>query len=492
MKCKKCNSEWHSVRNIQSIFCPFCNAPLIDVDEEFKDLSDVLSYLVLKYGIDMLKNRNTTLQFIEVFFQAGKREYIFTSEIYSTGLMDTLFRLQNSPDVIQKSAIKQIEKQLSEKNGISMDWSVYVVSSICKAMGIANNADESIIGLIRAAERGNPLEQYKLAKCYQSGQGIERDQVQYIYWLKRAAESGNADAQFLLGTEFYYGRACEKNIRSAQMYLDKAAQSSNVDALCFILSDTELRNISTLDEKEIVNYLVKRKNELLSNQLIQLCKYYENVDFSKALELAQLSYDKDSKSAWQYYVSLLQQVGTHESEALALKVTKNIATEGNAIACLSLAQRYEERAKNENEMLTALYWYRMAADTGEVNAQIRLGEIYESGKLVKQDIENAIYWYRIAAYNGSLYAKSKVSYKSSECILKTLTLIFEDDTEVECPVIGIVSYNSDDYLIIEDPDTKERIPVKYTETETVDGFEIEQTDEKTEKIVLNKFGGGGK
>lgn len=143
-------------------------------------------------------------------------------------------------------------------------------------------------------------------------------------------------------------------------------------------------------------------------------------------------------------------------------------------------------------MLTALYWYRMAAEIGDLDAQIRLGEIFEAGKLVKQDLESAAYWYKVAAFNGSPYAKAKVNYKSPGCILKTLTLIFEDDSELECRVLGVEIFQGDDYLIIEDPDTKECIPVKYTETDTIDGFEIEQVDEKTEKIVLGKFGGVGR
>ena len=106
-----------------------------------------------------------------------------------------------------------------------------------------------------------------------------------------------------------------------------------------------------------------------------------------------------------------------------------------------------------------------------------------------QDLDSAVYWYKIAAYNGSSYAKAKVSYKSPKCILKTLTLIFEDDSELTCQVLGIVTLHEVDYLVIEDPETKERIPVKYMETDTVEGFEIEQVDEQTEKSVLSKFGG---
>lgn len=489
MKCERCNSEWQPPKNIQSMFCPFCHAPLIEVQEEFEDLAAVLSYLVLRFGTDILRNKQNTLQFLEEFFQEGKREYNFLNNLYASGLMETLFRLQNSPQAIQKSATKQVGKQLTEKYGVSRDWSEYVVGCVCKALGIANTAEESIIGLMQAAERGNLSAQVNLAKRYQTGQGVARDGEQYVYWLRNAAESGHTEAQFLLGMELYLGRVCDKNLNSALMYLERAVKSHHIDAMCLVLSDTELQTSSVLEPKVIAQYLLERKNELLANQLIQLGKYFENVDLLQALELARLAYSKDSKSAWQYFVELLKKSGSHESEATALKVTKEIASEGNAIACLSLAHRYENRASTENDMLTAMYWYRMAAEIGDLDAQIRLGEVYEVGKLVKQDLESAAYWYKVAAFNGSSYAKAKVNYKSPECILKTLTLIFEDDSELDCRVLGVESFQGDDYLIIEDPDTKECIPVKYTETDTIEGFEIEQVDEKTEKIVLGKFGG---
>lgn len=489
MKCERCNSEWQPPKNTRFMFCPFCHAPLIEVQEEFEDLAAALSYLTLRFGTDILRNKQNTLQFLEEFFQEGKREYNFLSNLYASGLMDTLFRLQNSPQAIQKSATKQVGKQLTEKYGVSRDWSEYVVGCVCKALGIANAAEESIIGLRQAAERGNLSAQVTLAKHYQTGQGVARDGEQYVYWLRNAAESGHTEAQFLLGMELYLGRVCDKNLSSALVYLDHAAKSHNLDAMCLILSDNELQTLSVLEPKEIEQYLVERENELSSNQLIQLSKYFENVDLSQALEVARLAYSKDAKSAWQYFVELLKKCGSHESELTALKVTKEIASEGNAIACLYLARRYEKQASTENDMLTALYWYRMAAEIGDLDAQIRLGEIYEAGKLVKQDLESAAYWYKVAAFNGSPYVKEKVNYKSPDCILKTLTLIFEDDSELECRVLGVESSQGNDYLIIEDPDTKECIPVKYTETDTIEGFEIEQVDEKTKKIVLGKFGG---
>lgn len=490
MKCERCKSEWQSPGNIRSIICPFCHAPLIEVQEEFDDLGAALSYLVLELGTDILRSKQNTLQFLEVFFQEGKREYIFLNNLYASGLMDTLFRLRNAPVTIQNSAVRQVEKQLTEKYGVSKDWSEYVVGCVCKALGITINANEPIIGLRQLAERGNNSAQVSLAKRYQVGQGVERNQEQYIYWLKKAADSGYSEAQFLLGKELYYGCVCEKDLSLALMYLGQAAKSHNIDAMCLILSNTDLQTLNAINLEMLVQYLVKIKDELSSQQLVQLSKYFECIDLNQALELAQEAYSKDAKCAWQYYVDLLNKTGTYQSEATALKVTKDIAAEGNAVACMSLACRYEHHAKTKNDMQTALYWYRMAADAGELDAQLRLGDIYETGKLVTKDVESAIYWYKVAAYNGSQYAKSKVSYKSPECIVKTLTLISENDTELECRILGVVGFQGSDYLILEDPETKEHIPVRYKETDTVEGLEIEQIDEKTKKSVLSKFDHG--
>ena len=488
MKCERCNSEWQSLKNTQFIFCPFCHAPLIEVNEEFYDLNSVLTYLVLNFGIEILENKQNTMGFLEEFFQGGKREINFLNNMYASGLMDTLFRLQSATVPIQKSATDQVVKQLMVKCGTSSDWSEYIVRCVCKALGIAVNSNESIIEIKQSAEHGNLSAQFKLAKHYLVGQDIEK----YIYWLRNAADANYTEAEYLLGVEFYRGYICKKNINLALTYLERAIKKDNIDAMCFVLAEVESQEMSRFKTDEIEHYLINRKQELSPKQLVQLSKYFEDVDFQQALLLAKLSYDRDSKSAWQHYVELLQRQRTHESDAIALRVTKEVATDGNTTACLLLGQRYEDQAKTENDMLMALYWYRMAAEAGNLDAQLRLGEIYEGGKIQRKDIESAAYWYRFAAYNGSVYAKDKVSYKSPKCILKTITLVFEDDSDLECKVLKAVEYNGMDYLIIENPETKEQFPIRYIEDDTLEGFEIESVDDKIEQILLDKFGGVGK
>lgn len=163
---------------------------------------------------------------------------------------------------------------------------------------IASDADESsIINLKRSAERGNPVAQVALAKRFQTGQGVDRDSEKYVYWLGEAAERDYAEAQFLLGKELYNGHICEKNVSSALLYLEHAVKNSSIDAMCFILSNIEIQALKTFDLKKIENYLLERKEELSSNQLVQLSKYFEKYDLTQTLELTKLSYAKDTVKA---------------------------------------------------------------------------------------------------------------------------------------------------------------------------------------------------
>jgi hypothetical protein len=489
LKCVNCNSEWQPPKNISSMFCPFCQAPLMVVKEQFTDLDSVFSYLASEFGNEILKNKRNVLQFLETFFSEGKQEYNLVSSLYASGLVETLFRLRNASEAIQKSAVKQVENQFCDKYGISRDWAEYIVGCVCNSLGLANNIERSIVKVKQAAERGDLSAQVALAKCYHLGQGVERNQQQYIRWLKRSASSGCGEALFLLGEALFIGSVCDKNIEAATDYLEKAAQKHSPDAICLISSNVDLQRVCNVDlERELVS-LLENRDALSPKQLIQISEYYDGKDVALSLELARLSYEKDSKYAWEYYVSLLQKNKTHENKALALKATKEIAGEGNVAACLSLAKYYESQAKSENDMLTAIYWYRIAAEIGNLDAMLRLAEIHETGKLIHKDVETAIYWYKIAAFNGSQIAKRKVSYKSSECIVSNLTIVLEDNTELECNVQGVVTYQGNEYLIIEDPDSKALIPVKYIENSTIEGFEIEEVNENTEKSILRKFGG---
>lgn len=489
MKCNQCNSEWQPPRNIVSMFCPFCQTSLIDVNEVFTDLDSVLNFLKTKFGTEVLHNKANVLLFLEKFFPSGKREYNFISHLFASGYVDTLLRLKISPPAIQKSAIKQIVNQFAAQYGISEEWAEYIVGCVCNFIGLSNNVSQSIVKIKQAAENGDSDAQFELAKCYCYGKGVQRNQEKYLEWLKKAADNGLTNAMVMLGEEYLNGVKCPMDMESATFYLKTAALENYSAAICLIASSEKLQELCLIDISNKLSVILEDKESLTSRQLIQISMYYRTRSISTALSLAATAYKKDAKSAWKFYVDVLNESNTHESHVLSHKVIKEMANEGNIEACMLLAIRYESAAKSDNDIVNAIYWYRIAAEAGEVNAQLKLAEIYENGPFIKKNIYEAISWYKIASMNGSEIAKKKTSYKSAECIIKTLTIYFEDDTELECKVIRYVAYFENDYLIIQEPDTKYYRVLKFTETNDFNGIEIEDVDEKTEDIILRKFGG---
>ena len=59
----------------------------------------------------------------------------------------------------------------------------------------AQNIDE----LKALADKGDAEAQYKLAFCYEAGEGVEKDDATAFLWGKKAAEQGHAKAQNLVG-----------------------------------------------------------------------------------------------------------------------------------------------------------------------------------------------------------------------------------------------------------------------------------------------------
>lgn len=487
MICNKCGSEWRSLGTTQIIFCPFCDNPLNEVDRTFDSLESVLDYLVADYGDDILRSKRSVIRFLEYYLPGAQREVALLDSVYAGGLMDAVFRTRRLPDTAQAGSLKQIQFQLREKYGVSADWAQYIMGCICKSLKMMNDLDSSIIGLKRKAEDGDGAAQYEVSKAYLLGRHVERDKKKHLAWLEKAVDNEYSPALYQMGLYLFEGTEYARDEKRAVQYMVRAASLGNVDAICFIGQREDIRAQCDLDIDALIQKVSGSTDDLTVSQLINLCLYHKQTgNENVAMQLAERAYKLDPKAAWKDYYNILFEATAAETRALALRVLREAAADGNCEACKMLGAEYESRAATEKDMLTALYWLRMAAGSGDVDAQVHIAEIYEHGDRIPVDIEKAVYWYRAAAYNGSLSGKKKISYKSKECLLKTITLTFGDDSELECRVIKAVCYRDKDYLIVMDPVTKEKAVLQYREVHSLDGFEIEAVDEKTEDMILRQ------
>lgn len=77
---------------------------------------------------------------------------------------------------------------------------------------------------------------------------------------------------------------------------------------------------------------------------------------------------------------------------------KKAAEQGNVHAQLWLGVYHEDgRDGVSRDYSEALKWLSMAAKQGQPDAQVMLGQMYENGEGVPQDYSSAAYWYRKAA-----------------------------------------------------------------------------------------------
>lgn len=471
------------------MFCPFCRRPLIHVQETFHSLEEALLYLVQKYGSEILRNKQNTLQFVECFLPDGKREYNFINMIYASGLIETIYRIRNFPEAIQSSAVGQVTAQFSDRYGISIEWADYVVGCVCKCLGMTNNVDHSIIKIKQRAEENDPEYQFELAECYRTGKMTKRNLKKYFLWLERSAKNGYPVAMYQLGEELWNGSVCGQNPMESVRLLTDAVRLGNRDAVCLIAGNKGIYECCDINIDGYIRDMLGLKNELSAKQLLSLSRYFSDQnDYERFMDLVRLAYEKDKKMAWKDYVKGLQSDNSHENRVIALKVLKEAAIGGNLSACKMLGEQYECEAETANDMMTALYWHRLAAEAGDVDTQFHLAQIYERGNVIQKDMEEAVYWYRIAAYNGSQPARNKVNYKSRDCIVDTLVLVFEDGTEAVFRVEKAVQYLGNDYLIISNSETQEKLVVLYVENNTVEGFEVKEVDEYIENTVLQIYG----
>lgn len=84
---------------------------------------------------------------------------------------------------------------------------------------------------LKEAERGNPIGQLFVGRCYQEGLVVAPDSKVATEWLKRAADNGNSFAQLALGFGYSDGTVGERNLPESLRWNTLAAEQGNSSAM---------------------------------------------------------------------------------------------------------------------------------------------------------------------------------------------------------------------------------------------------------------------
>jgi TPR repeat protein len=284
---------------------------------------------------------------------------------------------------------------------------------------------QSVQEIQKLANIGDVQAQFELANRYHTGNEIEQNDALSFYWYKQVAQKGYANAQFNIANSYYNGKGIEKNIETAIYWYEKASKHNLIPAMY------NLGFIFENDKKDLKSAFFWYNNaaELGHgvSQLIIAEFYQKGKGIDKNDELAEKFFNlaiannvKDSHYKFAEFLSEQQQ------HTKALTFYEQASKQGSVLADYTLATLYL-KSKNSNNKETALELLTRSANAGYSLAQQKLGEIYNT----KKDYKQSIFWYKKAANNGNipsqyslgvLYLKGlgtqKDIYKSTELFIQ--------------------------------------------------------------------------
>ena len=297
---------------------------------------------------------------VKWFRKAAEIEYDYSA------LHDSSFRGRKKRDealvklFIKASTYMQLAKiYLCGGNGVGKDEveAVRCFKKVAELESIDFAISNKHVGLSWGLGKCYLESQMELGRCYLTGTGVEKNEVEAVKWFRKAADRGNDGGQVLLGVCYFNGLGVETDETEAIKWFHRAAKQDGYFA-----------------------------------EVAQL--YLKAIEYGDPE--AQFWLASDYEYGWRF--------GKNEAEAV--KWYRKAAEQGNADAQAALGNCYRYGngvAKDENE---AVKWFRKAAEQGNTDGQSALGECYCAGTGVEKNEVEAVQLFRKAAEQGNADAQA--------------------------------------------------------------------------------------
>lgn len=151
------------------------------------------------------------------------------SAVLSAGEIEAFF--QKGKDFYDKNLYQMAVNWLSKAAAHDHPGAYFLLGRCYNAgNGVEKNVDEAIACFHRAAERGHPDAQHALATHYLHGWGVPKNTADYRKWLKLAAENGHAEAQMDMGCDMRDGlHGFGLNVKGGLKWLESALENATTD-----------------------------------------------------------------------------------------------------------------------------------------------------------------------------------------------------------------------------------------------------------------------
>ena len=314
--------------------------------------------------------------------------------------------------VDKKEALRWFEELADRGNAAAR---ATLAEMILKGDGAEKDEKKAFDLYMEAAEAGNNTARHKIGIMYLKGIGTERNILESIKWLSKSAAQGNIGSQTALMGILSLPEIKDLNIDENEInviayeQLDALAENGNVTAQKNLAS----RLLSGVGVKqnaeEALKWFIKVAETGDAGARHQVGVMFEggigtDKDSEEALKWFKLAAEQENKSSVELIARMMITGGrVDKDEKMAFALLKAIADGGNAGVRNKIGTMYRDGVGTEVNILEARTFFELAAEQGNVNARVNLADILrESGD--EENAARAVYWYKKAADNGNVSA----------------------------------------------------------------------------------------
>ena len=242
--------------------------------------------------------------------------------------------------------------------------------------GMPVDAEQGLMLMRHAAEKGHVEAQMALSTMYEDGVGTEKDLAEALRWIREAVKSGDARAQNILGAHYYLGTGVEKDYAEAVRWYRLAVAQNDAEGKAWL----------------------------------GLCYQYGNGVEKNLPEAVRLWQEgaAQGQAHCQYYLGAVYETGNGlpKNEARAAELYLKSAEQGMQTAQVYLSRCYRDGRGVGKDAGQQVRWLQAALEQGVTNAeflagaQYDLAECYGSGSGVAQNVRESHRLYELAAEGG--------------------------------------------------------------------------------------------
>lgn len=249
----------------------------------------------------------------------------------------------------------------------------------------------------KAADSGHESAQYELALCYLYGDGVEESYDEAIYWLKAGSALGNAQCDEKLEELSAPDTLPGLKVEEVDHWMRQSGVNATAESERQLLLMLKTGSHSSVNQAVIDLYPAAEKGNETAQLLYGRCWEMGmglHQDLDSAYYWYKRAYDMGSELAEQHAVKCLRlcfenNVFPEDAESFL----RSCANRRNTKAMISLAYYHRFYNPVGRDFAEALRYYRMAAESGDSEAQYLLGRFLIMKNLLKRERNLVIRWW---------------------------------------------------------------------------------------------------